>query len=136
MSAAETQPVRLWLDDVRRPPDDEWRWVKSVEDATKALASGTVAEVSLDHDLHPYEHDGLEVVEWMAAHQVWPRLVRVHTANQTASTKICNLLEQHGYRPIPGRPRTFTRPGGADGSASEFARASHRNSPNAMRKLS
>ena len=101
--------MRLWLDDVRRPPSDDWTWAKSVSDAIEVLGSGSVQEVSLDNDLHPFEHDGLEVVEWMIQREVFPPLVRVHTANRFASTRICSLLEGAGYGTVPGRPRWFAK---------------------------
>lgn len=109
MSDQGAPSSKLWLDDVRRPPSDDWTWVRSVSGAVEVLGSGSVQEVSLDNDLHPFEHDGLEVVEWMIEHQIFPPLVKVHTANRFASTRICGLLERGGYEGVPGRPRWFTR---------------------------
>lgn len=109
MSDAEVAPTRLWLDDVRRPTSDDWTWALSVADAIEILKTGTVVEASLDNDLHPFERDGLEVVEWMIDHQVFPRLVRVHTDNDQASSMMRGLLLRSGYRRIPGRPRHFVR---------------------------
>lgn len=48
--------MKIWLDDVRRPPDESWTWAKNVSDAktavSYAMASGRVIEeMSLDHDL-------------------------------------------------------------------------------------
>ena len=43
--------IRMWLDDLRTPPDDSWTWVKTVADATALMEAGEVAEASLDHDL-------------------------------------------------------------------------------------
>lgn len=113
--------VRLWLDDVRRPPSEDWTWAKSVEEAIKISSTGTVAEMSLDNDLYPFEHDGFEVVEWMAEHHVWPNVVRIHTSNRVASTWMAGLLERHGYRAIPGRPRHFAKKDGVPMPPAEFA---------------
>lgn len=121
MSNAKIMSKRLWLDDVRRPPTQGWVWARSVKDALEILETGTVVEASLDNDLHPFERDGIEVIEWMVAHQVWPRLVRVHSANRFASTRMCRLLERNGYRWVPGRPRHFIRSDGTSRSIQEFA---------------
>jgi hypothetical protein len=43
--------MRVWLDDRRPPPDGEWAWVKTPEEAIELLATGEVSEISLDHDL-------------------------------------------------------------------------------------
>lgn len=131
------EPVRLWLDDVRRPPSEAWTWVKSVGTAIATLETSMVIEISLDNDLHPFDHDGLEVCEWMEEHKVWPGLAHVHTDNRVASTKICNLLELNGYRRIPGRPRSFAKQDGAETrlSPKQFVELSYKNSPESMRRL-
>lgn len=123
----------LWLDDVRRPPSGDWAWARSVEAAIEILAKGTVIEASFDNDLHPFERDGLEVLVWMEENGVWPERVRVHTSNRFASTKMCNLLEKNGYRPIPGQPRSFIKRPKI--SPAEFAKKSFKYSPKAMEKL-
>lgn len=135
MTGAKITAKRLWLDDARRPPSDEWLWVKAVDEAIEILATGDVVEASLDNDLHPFEHDGLEVIEWMIEHHVFPRHVRVHTDNGVASTKMCGLLERGGYRKVPGRPRSFIKADGTRMSPTEFTRRSLKYSPEAMEKL-
>lgn len=42
--------MKLWLDDVRPAPPG-WTWAKSAVRAIALLETGTVTEVSLDHDL-------------------------------------------------------------------------------------
>lgn len=112
MTGTETISRKLWLDDVRRPPADDWAWALSVDAAVEILETGTVAEASLDNDLYPFERDGLEVVEWMIDHEVFPRLMSVHTDNRYASRWMCGLLERSGYRGVPGQPRHFIRKNG------------------------
>ena len=123
------------MDDVRRPPSDEWIWAKSFDQAIEVLQTGDVAEASLDNDLHPFVHDGLEVVEWMIEKRVFPRRVRVHTDNRIASTEMCGLLERSGYQKVPGRPRTFIWDDGPRMSPTEFMRRNSKHSPKAMEKL-
>lgn len=43
--------VKLWLDDVRPPPDDTWTWATTAEQARGILLRSNVVEASLDHDL-------------------------------------------------------------------------------------
>lgn len=71
----------------------------------------------------------------MAEHQVFPRLVAVHTDDTFASTKMCGLLELSGYRGVPGRPRHFINRDGTRRSAKEFVALSMKNSPKAMKRL-
>jgi hypothetical protein len=54
--------MRLWLDDVRPPWRHGclgWDWVTTAAEAIAALATGTVTEASLDHDLTEYGTVGL-----------------------------------------------------------------------------
>lgn len=135
MTEAEIASKRLWLDDVRRPPSEGWIWATSVADAIEVLQAGDVAEASLDHDLYPFERDGVEVIEWMIEHTIFPRHVGIHSANGPASTKMCNIIERSGYRGIPGRPRHFVRDDRPRRSPAEFLRRNFGSSPRANEKL-
>lgn len=44
---------KLWLDDVRTPPSDEWEWAKDMFDVAALMDDhgGYPTEMSLDHDL-------------------------------------------------------------------------------------
>lgn len=52
--------MKLWLDDVRKPPDDSWTWAKTCDEAIEYVTAwckvGTKVEVmSLDHDLGAHD---------------------------------------------------------------------------------
>src|SRR5262245_28602856 len=42
--------MRLWIDDLRPPPDEGWYWAKSSAEALSVLGCD-VREISFDHDL-------------------------------------------------------------------------------------
>jgi hypothetical protein len=47
-----TVSIRLWIDDLRKPPSDEWTWAKTLEEAMDHIRSPVgVSEISFDHDL-------------------------------------------------------------------------------------
>lgn len=49
---------KLWLDDIRKPPEGFWVWARTIEDAKMiVLASDTFMEMSLDHDMGLQDHD-------------------------------------------------------------------------------
>ena len=111
---------RLWLDDVRLPPDHTWRWVKTADEAIAALASGTVDEISLDHDLAEEHYEGryepggmygppdeagnvtrkfrektgYDVVLWMVENNIWPTTIRIHTMNPVGRTHMKTAIER------------------------------------------
>lgn len=45
--------MKLWIDDLREPPDATWHWSKSSADALLCLKhfASDITEVSFDHDL-------------------------------------------------------------------------------------
>jgi hypothetical protein len=42
--------MRLWIDDLRPPPDHWWHWAKTSAEALEVLGCD-VCEISFDHDL-------------------------------------------------------------------------------------
>lgn len=111
--------MRVWLDDVRVPPDHTWTWVKTAHDARCALLKGGVVEISLDHDLsdehyaaemydpHAYaairqnfkNETGYDVVLFMRQYNLWPEVIRVHTMNPAGRHAMEQIINLHA----PGR---------------------------------
>lgn len=102
----KTEEIFLWLDDIRLPPIG-WVWVKTAAEAIKVLQTGRVVECSLDHDLatehyndiHGYsdsgyvrEPTGYAVVLWMAEHNSFPDIVRIHSMNPVGAKAMAQLV--------------------------------------------
>lgn len=89
--------VRIWLDDVRLPPPNNWTWCKTVESAIALLEEGSVCAISLDHDLGRDNKTGYDLAKWIEekAHEgKLPRTAwRVHTANSAAYKKMVQAME-------------------------------------------
>jgi len=43
--------MKIWLDDVRTPPDDGWEWVTDAYGCINLLIFNSVSHISFDHDL-------------------------------------------------------------------------------------
>lgn len=119
-----TVVLKLWHDDVRRPPEGDWLWVRTNEEARRALAYAALVdqpfvEASLDHDLglHDYDPDvpdadlqrlpdgarpeeGWELVEWMIDCDVVPEKVTIHSWNPNGADRMAALLRDAGHSPI------------------------------------
>lgn len=82
--------IKIWLDDVRSPPDKEWIWCTTAWETIQCLVEheGYVSVVSLDHDLgHDIKYgDGYDVVSWIERNVAFdpdfpvPEL-KIHSAN-------------------------------------------------------
>lgn len=117
--------VRLFLDDVRNPPEDgggPWTICRTAEEAKALLDDPTVEveEASLDHDLGECEAcenafpprgykvvtstcrhrmTGYDLVKWMAEHDIWPMTKpRVHSQNPVGAANMRATIERY-WRP-------------------------------------
>ena len=113
--------MKLWLDDVRKPPWGYDLWAKTYEECVAMLESHPVAHVSLDHDL-ALEHytaaastgymgtdiprasftkkTGYDVLIWMKDSGRWPAEVLVHTLNETGRRDMLALLQRHAPKRV------------------------------------
>jgi hypothetical protein len=110
--------IKLWLDDVRKPPDDSWHWVRTAEEAVAWLRQDVVSCASLDHDLDLLNlggepKTGYDVACWLEKHPEHypPGGVVVHSMNpvgaermQVALAKAAQFWERKPVTPPPPAP--------------------------------
>lgn len=103
--------IKLWLDDVRLPPDNTWKWVKNVNNAKILLATDEVDIASFDHDLGeitvtesgilvsgPWkcENNGSHLVDWMEETGHWPdEKPTVHSMNPVGKAYMERVIDKH-----------------------------------------
>lgn len=85
--------MKLFLDDIRNPPDGEdWIVVRNYEDCIAILNTGRVTDLSLDHDLGETKYSGYDVATYIEF-KVWtegfyPPKITVHSANPVGRRNI------------------------------------------------
>lgn len=108
--------MKLWHDDIRRPPDETWKWARTNEAAITALATGEVEEISLDHDLGLHGEDpdapaaelgrgqaeqtGYDLVKWMCEHGKLPAKITIHSWNPPGAERMAAALRDAGCAPL------------------------------------
>ena len=104
-------PMKLWHDDIRRPPDDSWLWARTNDEARYFLRNYRVTEISLDHDLGlegpggeaaVYRRDrgaqtGLDLVDYMIQSETVPARVTIHSVNPPGAQRMEMTLKAKGY---------------------------------------
>ena len=108
--------MKIWLDDLRSPPDASWTWVKSVAEAIGLMQSGQVEHASLDHDLG-MDPTGVEVpagrrlVYWMAETNCWPsKSISIHSANIVGVEYMVGMIKRYGpFEKVGGLGHVFRR---------------------------
>lgn len=95
--------MRIWLDDIRDPPDDGWKICRTAEECigTIWLAKEPIECISFDHDLGENCGTGYDVakfLEHMAAMQkdqmeYFPQKWQIHSANPVGARNIKSAME-------------------------------------------
>lgn len=110
--------MKLWHDDVRPPPSDEWTWARTNAEARELLLNNDVVEASLDHDLGYHDIElpddpdelvevtmlrgtspdtGWYLVKWMVDNpEVIPPVVRIHSWNPAGAQRMATYLHDTG----------------------------------------
>ena len=93
--------AKLWVDDIRVPPDDTWAWVMNSTAAINVLIAHQTMNIpldlmSLDHDLGG-EDTSRSIVLWCCETGFWPVEVRVHSANPVGVEWLEGMIER--YKP-------------------------------------
>lgn len=94
--------MKVFLDDIRMPSwiygdEQGWTLVTTFDQTISLLKTGTVTDLSLDHDLGGTDpdHTGYDVVLWMEANSVWPECCHVHSANPVGAQKMLAAIKRH-----------------------------------------
>lgn len=88
--------MKLWVDDLRPPPPDgPYWWAVNSAEAILVLENNFPDEISLDHDLGG-DDTTRPVVLWMAENDLWPQVVRVHTANPVGREWLEGMITRYG----------------------------------------
>jgi hypothetical protein len=88
--------MKLYLDD-ERPAPEGWVLVKTSREAIEVLCTGTVEELSLDHDLGDGNGSGYDVLTWLEE-QVYfgrmscPKSIHIHSANPVGCQRMKQVI--------------------------------------------
>jgi hypothetical protein len=94
--------LKLWIDDYRKPPDNTWEWVKTVEGAIHCMSKYTVSVASLDHDLGDGP-TGYDLTKWMVENNIWPQdAIYLHTGNPVGRINMQQEINVHSPFVVSG----------------------------------
>lgn len=90
--------MRLWIDDLRPAPEG-WVWTKSSQWAITILQASAdggsvIDEISFDHDLGG-DDTTRPVALWLAEHDAWPPVVRVHSMNNVGREWLEGIVNRY-----------------------------------------
>ena len=88
--------TKLWVDDLRPPPDNTWHWATTSDEAVQLLQDKCISELSLDHDLGG-DDTTRPVVMFMCNEEVWPPIIRCHSMNPVGRHWVVSMINR--YKP-------------------------------------
>lgn len=106
--------MKLFIDDIRTPPDDSWHICRSVSAAIRAIDmfGQAVTDIQLDHDIshqvvigkmsrpYPCEETFEAVARHIALyglHVEWQPNIKIHTSNPVGAENMKKILEEAGF---------------------------------------
>ena len=104
--------MKLWIDDMRRPPSDEWLWARSVDQAVVAIKMyesnmwDDTITIDLDHDAGDYAKDGggdyIEILNWLEREGIVDTgyFFHIHSMNPVGVQNTRAIIEHNGWREI------------------------------------
>ena len=112
--------TRLYIDDIRNPPNDDWIITRTITGAIRVLATMEVDTISLDHDIsHQVSVDGhsrpfaclenFSAVCYFIGEKykgLTPPKIILHTSNPVGAQRMRHILESYGLKSEyqPGKP--------------------------------
>lgn len=106
---AEKPEWKIWLDDIRTPPNNDWIWEKSVAEVMVRLEIANllgydIAILSLDNDLGDGEQEGYVVLDKLEERTFrhdnfkTPKKIQIHSANPVARRRMEQIIEKNGWK--------------------------------------
>ena len=97
----EPEPVRLWLDDLRKAPTG-YKWCTSVNAAIRCIelcekAGCPIELIDCDHDLGDYAKDGgdgIRLIDWLAERGTFYR-IELHTMNPVGRENMQREIDRY-----------------------------------------
>jgi hypothetical protein len=94
------QRRKLWVDDLRTPPDESWTWARTAGEAIVMLAARNVTTMSLDHDMGGAAgcvETSRPIVLWLCEQHedVWPSDITIHSWNPIGAVWLKAMCERY-----------------------------------------
>ena len=103
--------MKLWIDDTRRPPSDDWLWIKTVKMAKSIIHhyehqyQDDTITIDLDHDAGDFAKDGgdyVEILNWLEREGIVDTgyFFHIHSTNPVGVQNMRAIIQHNGWREI------------------------------------
>ena len=104
--------MKLWVDDMRRPPSDDWIWVQCTQQAISTIfymyernMHDDTILIDLDHDAGEfvkYGGDYIEILNWLEREGIVDTgyFFHIHSMNPVGVQNMRAIIEHNRWREI------------------------------------
>ena len=104
--------MKLWIDDMRRPPDTSWLWCRTVNGAKSAIRTyesnmrDDTITIDLDHDAGEYAAfgggDHIKILNWLEDEGIVDTgyFFHIHSQNPVGIENMRHIIKRNGWREI------------------------------------
>ena len=103
--------MKLWVDDMRKPPSNDWIWVQSVVQAIPTICMyernmhDDTITIDLDHDAGAfvkYGGDYIEILNWLEREGIVDTgyFFHIHSMNPVGVQNMKAIIDHNGWRLI------------------------------------
>ena len=103
--------MKLWIDDVRKPPSDDWIWVQATSQAIAAIhmyernMHDDTIMIDLDHDAGDfvkYGGDYIKILDWLEREGIVDTgyFFHIHSMNPVGIQNMRAIIQHNGWREI------------------------------------
>lgn len=104
--------MKIWLDDIRNPPDSSWRICRTAEEAIGVLFLNHVQEISFDHDLGENIGTGYDVAKFIARQSYLGDMMvpiwTIHSQNPVGRVNIQRTMEWAENNYLKGKGQKYS----------------------------
>ena len=99
--------IKIWIDDIRTPPSEDWIWIKSVNAAKRYISmtsSYGVTDImlSVDHDAGDYAKEGgdyIKILDWLEeTGRRYP--IHIHSMNPVGVANMRAIIQKNGWQEV------------------------------------
>ena len=105
----------LWIDDIRKPPNDiYWAWIKTTDEAIKLLKADLKSSIhifdiiSFDHDAGDLVNQGgdyIKILDWIEKNYPFlecPYIFHIHSMNPVGKENMERIIYHNNWSYIKG----------------------------------
>ena len=100
--------IKIWIDDVRQPPNDSYVWIKSVNAAKRFFCDPhitlryEIGVVDMDHDAGDYAAEGgdyIKLLDWFEeTGRNYP--IRIHSMNPVGRGNMRRIIRHNNWKEV------------------------------------